>query len=666
MFDHTMKYKSLCIALLCCYISSVHVAFAQSNDPVLFTYSGDTVRLSEFKYTYEKHAGDSARYSKKSVDDYLDPFINLKLKVRAAEDKGLQNAEDLKKELNTYRKQFAQGYLYDKDISEKLMKEAYERMKKEVRCRHILLRVDENASPADTLIILEQIKKIRKELIDKKHDFNAAAKLYSQDPSVVDNGGDLGYISVFQTVYPFETAAYNTPVGQVSQPFRTRFGYHLVQVDEVRKAEGKVQVAHILAKVPANATDEQRKAAEAKIKAISERLKKGEDFAVIAKSESDDPTSAPNGGQLDWFGAGTMLSEFETAAFTLKNKGDYSQPFTTKLGWHIVKLLDKKPIGTYEETKNEIKRRLDSDSRARLSRQLLVSRLKKEYQFKETTPLDRFASQIDTSILRGSWTNVGLQSPKEVLFSLTDINSKKHDYDHEAFGNFVQKNQRKALNKDKGIMIKALYNMFVDESVLGMEEEFLERKNTEFAHLMSEFYDATLLFALMEQEVWSRAATDSAGLAAFYSKHADKYKWDSRANASIYQTSSEEEAKQVKKLVEKKKSKAEIEAEVNLPKEGKKMVSILEGTFEKKQDPALFNHIKWEKGISALVTDPTNGTVRFAQITEILPPQSKKLEEARGYVIADYQAELEKSWVQSLRDTYKPSVNRDALKTLYK
>ena len=298
-----------------------------TDTPVLFTFGENgSVTKAQFVQVYDKHnATDDNRYSKKSVDEYLELYINFKLKVTEAERLGYDTLPKLKSELKNYREQLAQSYLFDKDITERLMQEAYKRMKKEVKTAHILILADEDASPADSLKAHNKIMDIRREIVAGK-DFNEAAKQYSQDPSVKDNNGDLGYITAFQTVYPFESAVYNTPVNSVSQPVRTRFGYHLVKVYDQRSARGKVKVAHILAKTPKNADAATLKKAEEKIKGIHARLLKGEKFEAIALKESEDATTNKQGGELDWFGSGQLYPEFEEAAFKLKKKGDLSKP----------------------------------------------------------------------------------------------------------------------------------------------------------------------------------------------------------------------------------------------------------------------------------------------------------------------------------------------------
>ena len=314
--------------------------FAQNE--TVFTYGPYKVSKSEFVDVYSKNnISAKGNFDDKSIREYLDLYIKFKLKVQEAKDMKLNEKEAIIKEFETYRKQLAKSYLVDKKVTEQLLQEAYERAKKEVKASHILLRLAPDASPEDTLKVYQNAMGIRKQLIDGKEDFAKVAKEKSEDPSAKKNGGDLGYFSVLQMVYPFECGAYNTKKGNISMPVRTQFGYHLIKVDDVRPANGSIKTAHLFIKVPQSIIEDKNSTYKKKIDDIYAKLKAGEKFETLVAQFSEDPTTAQKGGELPWFTSGRMIKSYEDAAFALKANGDVSEPIRTAYGWHIIKRIDK-------------------------------------------------------------------------------------------------------------------------------------------------------------------------------------------------------------------------------------------------------------------------------------------------------------------------------------
>jgi len=355
-----MKVKSLVVLsfLVACALNPV---LAQDKNATVLTVDGEATSLEEFENIFRKNNRDSA-ISQQSLDEYMELFINFKLKVKEAREAGLDTVKKFITELDGYRNQLARPYLTDTDKLNDLMREAYQNQTQEVRAMHILIKTDANATPADTLRAYNKTMAIRERLM-KGEDFASLAKAVSEDPSAKDNGGDLGYFTAFQMVYPFEKAAYDTKVGEVSMPVRTRYGYHLIKVVDKRSARGEIHVAHIVVK-PKSETDGEANA-QTKINEIYQKSLSGEStFEDLASKFSDDPTSAKKGGELAWFGTGKMVIEFEDAAYSLKNNGDVSQPFKTSFGWHIVKRLDYKPLPSFESMEKELKNKVSKDKRA--------------------------------------------------------------------------------------------------------------------------------------------------------------------------------------------------------------------------------------------------------------------------------------------------------------
>ncbi|QQS30090.1 MAG: peptidylprolyl isomerase [Sphingobacteriales bacterium] len=649
--------------------------FTSSNltDPVLFSYANEKVTKSEFLYVYEKHnAQDSARFTKKSIDEYLELFINFKLKVKEAESLGLDTLAGIKSQISDYYKQLAKTYLYDKDISEQLMREAYERMKTEVKTAHILVKLAEQASPDDTVKAYNKALSIYRLYAEQGQDFGKLAEKYSEDPSVKDNKGDLGYLSAFQTVYPFETAVYTTPKGKISPPVRTQFGYHLVKVDDIRPARGSVHVAHILIKSTEKDTITQQKAAEKRALDVYNRLKKKKvTFEAAALAESDDKTTAKSGGELPWFKSGKMLPEFEEAAFALKKTGDITKPFKTKLGWHIVKLLEKKGVPSYDELKDELKKRIERDNRSRVSQQYFVARLKKDYQFTEMADEKTgvlYAMAKSPSLQKGQWkadslgNNIVLNKP---LFTIAfPKENHPRTYTVADFAAFAEKNQFRARSRNTEETAGRLYNLYMEELLMSAEESVLETKYPEFARLLKEFRDGNLLYELMSKKVWNKAMEDTVGLRNFFNSNSNKYVWKERANAYIFTFTDTETAKELRAKTE-NATPEELAAMEMEAKSGKvQKFKVESGAYEKGQR-AVLNGIAWKKGISDMIDSP-DGTHSFVVITEIMPAGPKKLEESRGYVIADYQSKLEAEWVKELRTKYAVKINKDVQESLYK
>ena len=337
----------------------------------MFTVDEAPVYASEFLRVYNKNLNIVVDENQKDMRSYLDLFINYKLKVKEAYDLGLDTIKSYKSEYKMYSEQLIEPYLKDESIVAKLVNEAYQRGLEEILASHILIRNNSN-NPVDTLKAYNTIIEARQKIINGD-DFAAVAKSYSDDPSVIKNNGSLGYFSAFSMVYPFENTAYNTSVGEVSQPFKTKFGYHILQVNDRRDARGEVEAAHIMIKSAS-------KNGEERINEIYTKLNNDEDFGYLAKTQSDDAYSAKKNGSLGKFGSGRMIKEFEDVAFSLKDTSDISKPFKTKFGWHIIKLIKKFPLESLEEKKTELTQKIKSGDRSKIINSSVVNNLKKEYK----------------------------------------------------------------------------------------------------------------------------------------------------------------------------------------------------------------------------------------------------------------------------------------------
>ncbi|MCW3071603.1 MAG: PpiC-type peptidyl-prolyl cis-trans isomerase [Bacteroidetes bacterium] len=647
--------RSVALSFACIAISS---CFAQTanKDAVLMTVGNTKVTVGEFENVYHKNNSKETTGDTKSLNDYVDLFVNFKLKVKEAEDMGLDTAKSFKDELMGYRKQLAQPYLTDKDVNEKLLQETYNRMQEDVHAAHILVKVGESALPKDTLLAYNKIMEYRKRIL-KGEDFAAVAResAANGDPSAKENGGDLGYFTALQMVYPFESAAFSTKVGEVSMPVRTRFGYHIIKVIDRRKAQGEVLVGHIMVKTTPNMTNEDSLNAFTKITEIYNKLKAGAKFDELAQQFSDDKASAKKGGELPWFGTGKMPAEFEKASFALANKGDYSAPLKTKYGWHVIRLVDKRGLASFEDMKNELKGKVSKDSRSQVGRSSLIAKVKSEYKFKENLKMrDEFYKVLDTTLFEGRWDGVKAAKMNKPMFNFND-----KVYTQTDFANYIKSHQSKRPKTDIPMVVNQFYKQFVDEMAVAYEEARLDQKYPEFKALMQEYRDGILLFELTDEKVWSKAVKDTTGSKAFYEKNKTSYMWDERADASVYTCADEKIAKQVRALMKKKKSEKEIVAEVN--KNSQLNLQVESRVFNKGENEYVDKN--WNPGTSADIRDKDGKTV-IVVVNKLMKPEPKSYQDSKGMVTADYQNFLEKEWLESLKKKYPVTIDKAVLATV--
>ena len=643
-----MKVKSIAFlfAVLCCFS-----AIAQDKNSAVLVVDGEPTSLEEFENIFRKNNRDSA-ITAQSLDEYMELFINFKLKVKEAREAGLDTVKKFKTELDGYRAQLARPYLTDADKLNDLVKEAYDNYKQEVHAAHILVKVDPNASPADTAKAYAKIMAIR-ERITKGEEFTALAKATSEDPSAKDNAGDLGYFTAFQMVYPFEKAAYQTKAGEVSMPIRTRYGYHLIYVYDKRPARGEMHVAHIVVKPKSEENSEAN--AEAKIQEIYQKLISGEStFEELASKYSDDPTSAKKGGELPWFGTGKMVLEFEDAAFDLKNNGDFSKPFKTAFGWHIIKRLDYKQLASFESMEKEIKNKVSKDSRAEQTKKSFIEKLKKEYAYSiDEVEMTKIVEKADSNAFEGK-IYVGKKSMEKPLIKMNGLTITVSE-----FNEYMRTKGRSKPVMTPGDYVRASANKLGEDKLLQLEDAKLEEKYTPFRLLMKEYREGILLFEMTDQMVWSKAVKDTAGLSAYYETNKQKFMWPERAQVVIYTCSNADIAKKVRKMLKDNKDKSAIAGELN--KESQLNLQVQEGLYAK-EDNALLAKAPWQVGLSSDIAD--NDQIVIIQFKEIIAPSVKKLEEARGMITSEYQTFLEQEWIASMRKEHQFTVNKDVLHSI--
>lgn len=517
-------------------------ANAEDDKPII-TIGKNQVPFKEFRYVYNKNnSNTSDANTDKSVREYVDLYVNFKLKVMDAEKEGLDTTNSFKKELEGYRKQLAKPYLTDKSVTQKLVAEAYNRMKEEVNASHILIKCDPKADPKDTLAAYNKIMEIRKKILAGE-PFEKVAKEKSEDPSAKFNDGNLGFFTAMQMVYPFEDVAYKTAKGAISNPVRTQFGYHIIKVLDRRPSQGQVTVAHIMIRANPGMPAEDSLAARKKIYDIYDRLKQGQDFASLALEFSDHADSKTKGGMLPPFGTGTMVPSFENASFAIKDTGKFSEPFQTPFGWHVVKLKNRKLLEPFDDIKASLESKVSKDSRSELNRSILIGRLKKENGLKENALVVKYAlSKADSNLTKGKWKyDMTDKRLDETIFSI-----KEKSYTLRDFWKAAEKKQQASTSKAFDYQMKLLYKDFVDDCVLEYEETHLTDKYEDYRMLVKEYRDGILLFTLMDQKVWTKALEDTAGLKTFHGKNKSKYTWNQRIKATIYSASNQKTLDQVK------------------------------------------------------------------------------------------------------------------------
>lgn len=630
--------------------------FAQTTDKIVMTIGNEPIYLSEFDFIFKKNNTESA-VTKKSLDEYLDLYTVFRLKVKEAKELKMDTSRAFINELNGYVKQLAVPYLKDKDAEAAMVKETYDRLKSDLKIKHILITTKDCALPSDTLIAYNKINSIRKEIVTKKKTFEQAAKAYSQDTISAPNGGLLGFYSALSLVYPFESEAYRLKIAELSRVIRTPYGYHLIQVENIRPARGKLRVAHIFLRADAS-NQAQVDLVKARAEEAYNRLQSGESFESVVRTYSEDYNSAPKGGELPVFGVNKMVSEFEEAAFLLNNPGDYSKPIQTKYGFHIIKLLDKYNLPPFEEYKSDLTKSLQKQKRWEETRQAFITKLKKEYAFVENKT---YLQQLEQEANKN-----GQKLTRDFLISLPDMplfEIKGVKYSVKDFTNYVSGKIASDRSIDFCLFKKNFYYPYIADNIIAYKEENLPNEFPDFKMLINEYRDGILLFNLMDLMVWGKSMKDSVGLNAFYDLNKQQYLWPDRAHVITVDCKDDKVEAEARKLAPQllsgKLSKDAFAAKLN--KKVKDNVIILDGLYSQEDAYPLIEGA-FEKRITTTVRK--DHKIRFAVITEIQAPKPKTLKEAKGAVVSDYQAYLEQEWVRQLKKKYPISVNFDVLYSL--
>ncbi|MCU0383779.1 MAG: peptidylprolyl isomerase [Cyclobacteriaceae bacterium] len=638
--------KSTLLALLLLHTSTL--LFAQppgKKEKVLLNLQNEPVLTEEFIYLFDKnHKAKPEEYKEPNINEYLTLFTRFKLKVKEARNRGYDTTNKFKTELAGYQEALRKPYLPDNNLADSLARIAYTRMQTEIKASHILIRLPENPTIADTITAWDKIKNIEAKL-KSGEDFATLALNYSEDPSAKSNEGNLGYFTAFQMVYPFETGAYQTNVGEVSKIVRTRFGYHLIKVWDKRPAQGEVEVSHIMVRHGNERTSDQAKTIAFE---IYDRLEGGMPWNELCRTYSEDANSKDNGGKLRPFGTGAFASvpEFETAAFSLNQPGTYTAPFTTAFGWHIVKLERKIPIAQYDELAPQLKNKVSRDERMQAAKRNVQLSLQKRFRFTEIQKTKESVFALaDTTLQKAKWNPNYASLATQDIFTLANKAVKAKD-----FFAYVKNNQKPNKQTPQNYL-QQLYDAFVQQQLEACVENELLETNTEYRYLSKEYYEGILLFEIMEKEVWAKAASDTVGLKQYYQQHKENYTGSERAVVEVYTAPNKTNLNEIATQIT---NGLEVNAEVLKKNNAKKE----EGKFQK-TERAYLQQIPWQKGLHTLALDGNHYLVR---LLDVLPAGILPLDEVRGKVIGDYQNELENLWVKELESKYPVKINAKAKK----
>lgn len=649
-----MKTKLIVAGLLSAF--TVTTATAQT----LFTYGPNKADAADFVRAFNKNNTPTAANRSKLMKEYLDLYINSRLKIKEAYNRGYDTLPQIENEVNNLRAQIIEGYINDPETMNRFVNEAFTRSQKDIHAAHIFISF---AGPNGTVDTLAAYKKAQEALkaLAQKEDFGKVAARFSDDPAVKTNNGDLGYITVFTLPYEMENLVYGTAPGQYSTLYRSKAGYHIFKNLGERKAMGRIKAQQILLAYPPGATDADKKQLAKLADSLYTQLKKGADLAALATAYSNDYISANAGGNIPEIGVGQYDAVFENALLSLKKDGDISRPFATSHGWHIVKRIGIRPVVTNASDKanqEELKQRIVSDERWKSAKDFIYPLVIKKAGLQKMKYDDAALWALTDSLLdyKPGGAAVKGMTFYTPLFRIGDTTLQVKEW-----VSYAQLNRYKA--DRSGVKPNTeLMNEFVNASLYDYYRTHLEDFNNEFKTQMNEFKDGNLFFEIMQQEIWNKAQADSAALLALYEKNKSHYNWKQSADAVIFFCSDVATAKQLQDEIKKTPANWKKFAEALNEK-----VVADSSRYEWEQLPGLGKTVPKPNSITPLSANPADNTASFAYIFNVhTQPSPRSFAEAKGLVVNDYQAELEASWINALKKKYPVTVDQKVLAQIMK
>lgn len=625
-----------------------------AHSQTLFSYGSNSVSKEEFLRAFNKN-NTAATNTEKAYRDYLDLYTRFKLKVKAAYDAKLDTLPAQAVELQNFRGQIVEGFMNDESSVQLLVDEAFTRSQQDLRIAHIYIPFNGADTAAAYQKAMEAFNKIQ-----AGADFSAVAEAYSADPSVHSTKGDLGYMTVFTLPYEFETVVYNTPVGKTARPYRSRIAYHIFKTIAARPALGRMKAAQILIGLMPNADAGETEKKKIVADSVYNALLKGASFKEMVTRYSTDNVGFQSGGLLPEFGAGRYSEAFENTAFGLAKDGDISRPVLTSFGYHIIQRVERIPVNA--DKKNTaamalLKQAVQADKRIEVAKQLLAQRVMKTAGYKTAVFNEKQLQLYADSIYAGKKP---AQSPafndKTLLFSFPQQKVTAAD-----FGKYIN-SAKYSPELMRGKSTNALLQQYAETVAMEYYRNRLENYNKEFASQLKEFKDGNLLFEIMQRQVWDKAAADSAGLKKYYTANKDKYWWEASADVILFTCSDSASAARAKALFVKDPADWKMLAENS---DGR--VQADSGRFELSQLPVSVSNTVKTGVATEPVKNSTDNITSFVYPIKIYRDRMpRNFEDARGFVINDYQAFLEDKWIATLKKQYPVKINAQVLESCWK
>lgn len=640
------------LALILSLSTSPFLAVAQEKKDVLVVVGTISIDKEEFLQLMAKEReteGPANSLTRKEFEENFESFLTYKLKVIEAESIKLDQLEEFNLEFSSIKESLIAPYLIKNSIEEGEVKKVYARLQEIVRAKHILFQFPPNPKKEDSIAVLQLALKVKAEL-ENGGDFGALATNYSDDPSAKINKGDLGYFTGLQMVQQFEEAAYTLPVGSISDPILTDFGYHIIQVSGRQANPGEVQVSHILVRFDSENPSQEENARRKISDIYAEIQKENTIWEEIVQTYSEDLATKSGGGMLPWFGVGTMIPEFEMAGFSLTEVGEVSPPIKTPYGYHILRLEGKRGLQPYEELEQSIRSKILRNSKTGMIQSQVIAIQKSRYGFQENeVGISTVAGTVNATDI----ISFGTAIQEKNLGSTELFKANNSSYTVGDLVNFMQ--SREVTPKGIGNFFELWLAKFIEVTLAKTEEADLEKNNKAFQMLLKEYRDGILLFSLTNQEVWQKGLNDTVGQQAFFEKNSQNYQWKSRVQAYLAKVNDASKLEIARKFLQNKgfdtTSFAAFEADYrsNYPD----AYATESGTFEYESHPIL-SKVDLTKPYQELVID---GISYVLVLGKIYPPGPRKFEEARGMIIRDYQKFLDQSLTQRLKEKYPIQIN---------
>ncbi len=632
----------------------VLVSFTLSAQTI-FYYGKDSVTAPELLRAWEKN--NTGTKSEAAFREYVDLYITSRLKIKEARERGYDTLPQMISDLSNLRQQILPSFLQDRKAVDQLVEEAFLRSQKEIKLAHIFIGLPGSRGPIDPALRKHAEQAL--EELNKGAKFEDVARKYSNDPSVKTNGGTIGWITVFLLPYELENLAYSTPEGKVSKLYQSPAGFHIFKNLEESKARGRMQAAQILLAYPPDADAKQKNEIRLRADSVYARLQKGDDFAKLAALLSNDVISAAANGQMQEFGTGQYDEVFENMAFGLDKNGAFTKPFETAHGYHIVKRLNRIPVATQktDAVLQTLQARVENSDRMEVMRRNLVREKTKNIKI---TPL-----AYDQQLLWAfSDSMLNYQSPGRVL-PITNETVLFRVGERAVTGiDWISFAQAFRYKSDGSGMktYPQLMDEFVEALAMDYYQNNLESFNEDFARQLNEFKEGNLFFEIMQKEVWGPAQTDQAALENHFNANKSKYNWKESADAVIFYAADPAAAKTFRdQLVKSPKQWNSLAASFS------ENIASDSSRFELSQIPNPGKKALKPGTITTLLVNETDQSTSFAYILRLhTKKEPRSFEEARGLVINDYQAQLEKNWVSTLKQKYPVKINQAVLEDLVK